>query len=943
MPLAAGARFGRYEVLGPLGKGGMGEVYRARDTTLGRDVALKVLPGSVTHDPEKIARFRREAQVLASLNHPHIAAIYGVEQSGGTQFLVLELVEGQDLAQRLARGRLPPDDALAIARQIADALEAAHERGIVHRDLKPANVALTPDGEVKVLDFGLAKSIESAATNGMLDLATITTPAMTTGAGMILGTAAYMSPEHAKGRAADKRSDVWAFGCVLYEMLTGTRAFTGKDVSDTLASVLRGEPDWALLPADAPARVRTLVRRCLEKDPRQRVADMSTVRYVLAQEDQAGADAASSSAARAGSRHSRAWIALAACIAGAVLAGAWWWSTPARAGGGVVRFSIALNDEVISGPRFSAISPDGTAIAYVQKNQIYLRRLSEPSASPVRGTESGNADVYIAEPVFSPDGRSLVYWSGEATSGEIRRVDVTGGPVVTIAHADLPSGMSWTASGILAGQFGKGIMRIAPEGGAPPQLVLALKAGEVALDPQMLPRGDAILFTFASNFHLEEASTDETFWDRARVVVQPLESGARTTILDGGSAAHYLPSGHLLYVVGGTLFAAPFDLKRHALTGPAVPVLEHLKRTDFIVGRNTSMIRLGSAHFSVSDTGSLVYVSQAASAGSSLHQLSMMDRRGGAETLKLPPAGYECPRLSPDGTRVAYDTDSGKDATVWVYSLSGATSPLRITFAGRSRFPVWSADGQRLAFQSDREGDRGIFWQRADGGGVAERLTPVMKDAVQVPESWSPDGNLLLFSVTSGQKISLWTLSLRDRKATPIGDPHASGGPDAVPPGAVFSPDGRWIAYATRTTRDAPHCVVFVEPFPATGAKYQVSADDDGHHPLWSRDGQELSYIPGPRQFSSVHVSFQPAFTSTRPTPVVAVAGGRNKPEFEKEESPFEAPFYERNYDATRDGSRFIRVVDAVAPPAPAGTVTVPELQVVVNWIEELKRLVPAR
>ena len=536
MALALGTRLGPYEILSAIGAGGMGEVYRARDTKLNRDVALKILPEAFTLDGDRIARFRREAQVLASLNHPNIAAIYGFEDSGNTHALVLELVEGPTLADRIAKGPIPLDEALPIAKQIAEALEAAHEQAIIHRDLKPANIKVRDDGTVKVLDFGLAKAMEpaSAISPALTASPTITTPAQMTGVGMILGTAAYMSPEQAKGRPSDKRSDVWAFGCVLYEMLTGTHAFDGEDVSDTLATVLKGQPNWTNLPALVPSRIQLLLRRCLLKESSRRLQAIGEARIVIAdvlsgeQDDISHSQSGSARSTDAVLWWPRATSVAVGALVAAALAGAGWWrfwpqATPVT----VTRFFIPLAQGE-SHPAFSntgrqvlAFSPDGTQIAYSADQRLYVRTMAELDARPIPGLD-GSSNV--VSPVFSPDGRSIVFWSsGDET---LKRIGVTGGAPVTIASVGNPVGMSWSPDGILLGQA-KGIVRMSQNGGTP-ELVISTKNDEVAHGPQMLPGGKVVLFT------LGRATLSLDRWDHAKIVVQSLASGERKVLIDGG-------------------------------------------------------------------------------------------------------------------------------------------------------------------------------------------------------------------------------------------------------------------------------------------------------------------------------------------------------------------------------------------------------------------------
>jgi serine/threonine-protein kinase len=911
MPLAVGSRLGPYDNLAPLGAGGMGEVYRAKDTKLGRDVALKILPASFTNDLERVARFRREAQVLASLNHPHIGQIYGLEEANGTQVLVLELVDGESLDKRIAHGPIPVDEALDIAKQIAEALEAAHEKGIIHRDLKPANIALTKDGTVKVLDFGLAKAAES--TSGSVDAMnspTITSPAMMTGVGVILGTAAYMSPEQAKGRPADKRSDVWAFGCVLYEMLSEKRAFAGEDVSDTLAAVLRGDPDWTALPATTPAPIRRLLRRCLEKDRKKRLADAADAGLEINEALTGTLDTVTPSASTvvmAQPRWRRAMpIAVGVLLAGAVIGAAMWSVRPPTPSPPIItRFAITLpagQQLTIDGrDHIVAISPDGTQMVYVANERLYLRSSADLEARPIAASDLSGA--LPADPIFSPDGRSIAFWA--ARDRTLRRVAVSGGAVTTICPIAAPLGMSWGANGILFSQYGEGIMRVSPNGGKP-ELLVSTKDNELTSGPQMLPGSQALLYTLA------DGTTGLAAWDKAHVIVQLLKSGERKIVVDGGSGARYIPTGHLVYAVGGTLFAVPFDVKRLEVTGGPVPVVEGVRREPVT----------GTAQFSFADAGSLLYLPGPVSTSADQRDLALLDRKGGTERLKIAPGSYEHPRISPDGSWLAFDTDDGKEASVWIYELSGASSARRLTFGGNNRFPIWAADGQWVAFQSDREGDLGIFWQRADGSGTAQRLTKAEQGTSHVPESWWPKGDRFSYSVVRGAGASLWIFSVQDKKAEPFDDARSANLLDSV-----FSPDGQWVAYTVRGA-DAGVAAVYVQPFPATGALYQISKNERGHHPLWSPDGKALFYFPGADRLVAVTVIARPNFTFGNPTPV---PGG-----FPANATP-RSP---RNHDITPDG-RFITVVDSGQNESSVPAAQ--QIQVVEHWFEELKARVPTK
>ncbi len=577
MALTPGARIGSYEVVAQIGVGGMGEVYRATDTNLGRPVAIKVLPEAFAQDAERLARFEREAKTLASLNHPNVAQIYGFEKWSGVHALVMELVEGPTLADRIAEGPIPIDDALSIGKQIADGLEAAHEQGIVHRDLKPANVKVRPDGAVKVLDFGLAKALEPAdgMSMGASMSPTITTPAMTQ-IGIILGTAAYMSPEQAKGRPADRRSDIWAFGVVLYELLTGRRAFEGDDVSDTLASVLKSEPDWSVLPADVPPAIRTLMQRCLVKDRRHRVADIAVAQFVLAEASALVPAGTSGSkeqdplhvqreveAAVARARRELMWrrvIPVAALVMATMFGLGGWILRPTTRPPSVFRFSLSLPEGqtfTATGRRAIAISPDGRQLVYAAIRGLYVRSLSEFQPRVIPGSE---AHQTLNSPVFSPDGAAVAFFS----DGFLKQLAVGGGAATTICPASaLPYGLAWDSSGLVFGQAGMGIFRCSANGGSP-ERVATVNEGEIAHGPQMLPGGEAMLFTVA------KASDGSDRWERAQVVVQSLTSGTRKTLIEGGSDARYY-AGHLLYAFGGDVFAVRFDLAQLAVVGGRVP------------------------------------------------------------------------------------------------------------------------------------------------------------------------------------------------------------------------------------------------------------------------------------------------------------------------------------------------------------------------------------
>ena len=885
----------------------MGEVYRARDSKLGRVVAVKLLLETVAADPDRVARFEREAKSLAALNHPHIAALYGLEQSSGRHFLVMELVEGETLAERIARGPLPLEQALSVALQIADALEAAHEKGIVHRDLKPANVKITPDEKVKVLDFGLAKAMETeSAVSNLAHSPTLSM--MATQAGVILGTAAYMSPEQAKGRPADQRSDVFSFGVVLYEMLTGRQPFQGETAPEILASVLIREPELSGLPPNLNPRLPDLLKRCLDKNPKRRWQAIGDVRAEL--ETIAANPREVPATAHAGAPQpmwKRVVPILATALVVAGLTAAAMWSLRPSQPAPLTRFLFTLpptQQLTTLNRQYVTLSPDGTQVVYVANNRLFVRSMAEIEPRPIPGTESVAGQ---SNPVVSPDGRTVAFYS--ASDRTLKKIAISGGAAVTICPVDnTPQGMTWSGNDILFAQPEKGILRVSANGGAP-QLLVAMKAGEAMYQPEMLPGGEFILFTLAGT----GGGLD---WDRAQIVIQSVKTSERRVLVSGGSDGRYVPTGHIVYALGGVLFAVPFDLRHLTVSGGPVPIVEGVRRG---IGGGGA-----AAQFTFSSTGSLVYFSGPVTTSGAQRDLVLVDRTGIVERVNVPPGPYNHPRFSPDGKRVAFGIDDGKDVSIWIYDLSATTSMRRLTFGGKDRFPAWSAKGERVAFQSDREGDAGIFWQRADGNGQVERLTKAEDRTFHIPESWSPAGDRLLFSVTKGPTVSLWVFSLPDKKVAPF---------DAVqsewPTSAVFSPDGRWVAYATSNATGG-RSTVYVQPFPPTGTKYQISKDDDGHHPLWSPDGKELTYLPAPGRFVGVSITTQPSFSLG------------NQVSIPRGFAVFNAPTDVRSHDISADGKRFIGLVNGSAAGS-GGTTSAPQLQVVLNWFEDLKTRVPVK
>ena len=890
-----GQTLGSYQILNKIGEGGMGQVYQARDLRLNRDVAIKILPPLFADDPERLGRFEREAQVLAALNHPNIAHIYGIEDNAGHKGLVMELVPGDDLSVLIARtGALPLSQTIAIARQIADALDCAHEQGIVHRDLKPANIKVRDDGTVKVLDFGLAKLAEplSGISSSTVLSPVITSPA--TQLGVILGTAAYMAPEQARGKPVDKRADVWAFGLVLYEMLTGKRAFDGSEISDTMAAILLKDPDWSALPADTPPALSRLLRRCVHKERKQRLADMSDARLEL-EEALAPAAPAAPAVVPAPEKRSR-WPIAGAAAAGALAvaimgAAALWMFRPTPPAAGVTRFTVTLPEGVEftnAGRRVVAISPDGRKIVFVANRQLYLRSAEDPTPKPITGSATTGA---VVGPEFSPDGQHVAYFS----EGALRKIAVAGGTPMTLAEVSGPYGMHWVEGMIYMGGGRAGILRVAAGGGKPETVAKVEGVNALAQGPRLLPGGEWIIFTIV------QGGGDDR-WDKAQIVAQSLRSNERKVLIEGGADVRYSESGHLLYSVSGVVYAVPFNAKTAIVTGTARPAIEGVSRG----------FASGAAQFATSSTGTLVHVPGPTSASAARRMLGFLDRSGAATPLKLPEGGYDTPRVSPDGTRVA--VANGTDEwSIWIYDLSGATAIRRLTFGGNSRLPVWSPDGRQIIFQSDREGDRGLWVQSADVSGSATRVTKAGSDQSHGPTSWSPDGQHVAFSLNEPGTGSVQILSMKNGTVKPFHD-RAAGSRFVRTAAAAFSPDGHWLAYSGDVQSTVSQ--VFVEPFPANGTRYQIG---DAGQPVWSRTGRELFVTSGPN-FVSYAIQTEPRFSfsvgPTIPTRPVQVTG----------------PAFSRNYDPMPDGKRLLAVL------RPVGTDGTPrDIVVTLNWFEELK------
>ena len=722
MSLTSGTQLGQYVVAEQLGAGGMGEVYKARDTKLDRDVALKILPDAFVKDPERLARFQREAKVLPRSIIRTSPPFMAWKNPATPPRSSSNTVEGPTLQDRIAQGAIPLDEALPIARQIAEALEAAHEQGIIHRDLKPANVKVKADGTVKVLDFGLAKALQPELSEA--DAAN--SPTMTAAAtkmGVIMGTAAYMAPEQAKGRQVDKRADIWAFGVVLFEMLTGRQAFGGTDISETLAAVLRQDMDWTELPSETPHSIRRLLRRCLERDHRGRLPEIGTARLEI---DEADREAEVPTAPVAApivqaAPWQRPVPAVAISLGIALVTGLLVWGLTRPAPAPITRMSIVLpqtQQRTNTGRRGVAISPTGTHIVYVANRQLYLRALAELKAQPLVGTEGSIA----LTPFFSPDGQWIGFYSGQDSA--FKKVALSGGAAVTLTETTGgPFGASWGEDDtIVFGQGNGGIHRVSGAGGGADVLVSVEPPGE-AHQPQMLPGGEAVLYTLGSG---------RGAWDEAQIVVEQVATGERKVVIQGGSDARYLPTGHLVYALGGTLLAVPFDVGRLEVTGGPVPLVEGVSRA----------ARTGAANADVARTGALVYLP--GGVGSGGRRLAWVDREGREEVVAAPPDDYRYPRLSPDGTRVAIN--AGDEDDIWLWNLErGTLTRLTVTPAAEN-YSVWIS-GQRVVFESTRDGATNLYWRAADGTGTVERLTE--SSNAQVPYTVSPDGTRLVFGENS--------------------------------------------------------------------------------------------------------------------------------------------------------------------------------------------------
>jgi serine/threonine-protein kinase len=845
-----------YKIVSKLGEGGMGAVYRAIDTRLNREVAIKILPDPLANDPDYLARFKREAQILASLNHPNIAVIYGVEEKA----LVMELVPGQTLEERLAAGAMPLDETLDIARQIAEALEAAHEKGVVHRDLKPANVKVTSEGVAKVLDFGLAKSTERPGTAASgADSPTLTIRA--TQVGLIMGTAGYMAPEQAAGKPVDKRADIWSFGVLLYEALSAKRLFAGETIAHTLADVLRAEIDFTTLPPNTPAPVRTLLGRCLDRNVKTRLRDIGEARIALAKAiSESGVEAPIPATARPDPRRAPNWLAavfaLIALVAGVI---AWRASRPAALHP-LIQVSADMSPEgqpaggisdTSNSAGLLALSPDGRRIVAALRGsdgtaRLYTRLLSQKQLLPIPGTENGDA------PFFSPDGR----WIGFRVDTKVQKVPIEGGAAFTICDAPIFRGASWGDDGniVLALGATTPLSRVSSSGGVP-QTITHLKPGEVTHRwPQVLPGSHELLFT---------AHTHNADYDNATIEAVSTVTGERKILVRGGYSGRYLTTpdgqGRLIYLRSAVLYGAPFDVKRLAVTGPAAPIVDEVSGNP-----------VAGAVLTFSRDGTVAYLPGTAQQG--YWKIMLADGSGKTQPLDARPGIYLTPRFSSDGRRLAYSMARGSSnsSDIWVRDLDRDTAS-RLTFLeGLNHWAAWTPDGRYIIFKSERWDAPGLYWIRADGAGEAQRLTD--GKANEIPYAISPDGKRLVLGVEmvddKGRHQHLFTAAIEGDPARPtLGRMELLADTPAEEAYARISPDGRWLAYAS--SNQSGEWEVYVRSFrtgASSGGRWQVSTEG-GFFPAWSRTGDLLYQTSDQRVMAISYTAPADYFAFGKPHP----------------------------------------------------------------------------
>jgi Tol biopolymer transport system component len=884
--LAAGTRLGPYEILSPVGAGGMGEVYRARDTRLEREVAVKVLPAHLSSSEEMRQRFEREAKAISQLSHPHICALYDVGSHDGVEYLVMEYLEGETLAARLVKGPVPTEQLLKWGVEIADALDKAHRQGIVHRDLKPGNVMLTKSG-VKLLDFGLAKALPSPPGRGQGEgLTSLPTQANLTQEGTILGTFQYMAPEQLEGKDADARTDIFAFGAVLYEMATGQKAFSGKSQASLIASILTSDPaPVSTIQPMTPQALDRVVKTCLAKDPEDRWQSAHDIGSELAWVAQGGSQAgAAAPVAAFRRRRDRVTWGVVGTLAGAMAAALATWvllrgSAPAQRRLTRVAIPIPPAQTLALENHVSvALSPDGRRLAYVARKgdtkQLYLRALDAAEATPLAGTEGAFT------PFFSPDGQ----WLGFYADGKLKKISLAGGTPVTLCSIAEPLvGAAWGPDDtiVFPPNWAGGLARVSASGGSPEPLTKPTLKGEDRghIWPEWLPGGKAILFTVFTGGSLDDY----------QIAARTLATGEQKILIKGGTFGRYVASGHIVYARGGTLFAVSFDARRLEVTGAPFPVAQG-------VSENSN----GGAEFAVSRDGTLVYVA----GGLQMSERSMLwvDRKGAATPVTRVRRPFSNPRLSPDGKRITV-TIGAETYDVWVLDLA-RDSLTRFSFGKDDGDPVWSPDGQRIVFDSSQAGFYNIYVRPSDGSGSEQRLTND-QDA-DFPMSWSPDGRLLAFVKTRADVPEIWLYPF-EKDAQPR--PFLQGAYRHQ--WARFSPDGRWMAYGSN---ESGRFEVYVTPFPGPGGKWQIS-NEGGEQPLWAPNGREIFYRKD-KKVMRVAVATSPAFSASRP------------------ELLFEGE-YQGEWDVAPDGQRFLMVKEEGAESAPK------QINLVLNWFEELKARAP--
>ncbi len=864
-----GRSMGHYHVVEKIGEGGMGDVYRATDGVLGRDVALKFISEDFSGDQERLFRFEKEARFLAALNHPNIATLHGFENVDGATFLVMELVSGETLAERIEEGGLPIQEAVSIFRQIAEALECAHEKGVVHRDLKPSNVKISAEGQVKVLDFGLAKALGGEAAGSQLSQSP-TFARGRTEAGVILGTAAYLSPEQARGKPIDKRTDVWSFGCVLYEALTGRRAFEGETFSDTVAKILTGEPDWAALPEGTPGSIRAVLKRCLEKDVLKRLRHVDPI--LLDVDDTTPSRPA---------RRRRAILPLLLGTLSAVGAFVAAWNlkpSPEEAPRLPARFALSLGpDERLAGPKPAiAFSPDGARLAYAATGggvrRIYVRDLDQLESLPISGTEGGE------QPFFSPDGERLGFFA----SGKLKKISLRGGSAIALCDTSSPSGGSWGADhSIVFAPMDQSALRVVSANGGPCRPLTTLREGEIGHNwPHLLPDGSSVMFTAFDRI-------GRAIW------IQSLETGERQKLLDGGSYAHYVSGGHLLYSQDHSILAAPFDPDELRLTGPSLPIAVDLALDG------------GRPQFALSPLGWLVYLAGDVGKGNS--SLVWVDRSGTAQSALEAPGNILDSQVSPDDRRLVATVTSDQGLSVWTYDVPRDVWT-RLTFE-KSGAAAWSPDGTYIFYSRlISESEPGLFRTRSDGSGSPEQLLSADKTAGLGMDSVSPDSRFLAyFQVHPQTDGDVWVLPLDGvRTPRPFLETVADEG------AARFSPDGRYLAYVSNTS-GRPE--IYVETFPEGGGKRQVSTVG-GTEPVWARNGRDLFYRSGSHMMA-IAVETAPSFRHSKPRVLF-------------EDRYQKSDWFQANYDVDRDG-RFLMIESGARSHASE------QLSVVLNWPEALK------